>query len=187
MREEFIEFKMDFMMTIIAALIFIAFITAFLFLIMQLKNKDSNREHAQLVNRFRKLAGDHDLSFIDEEIMDNLAIGLDYEQRKLLVLKKINGSNYESTVVDLSEIGSFKKRDIYGRVYPEKYAVLNDVVQLEKIVLELEFEDQREPMHITFYDFIANAYQDIGEMKKRVKRWEALLSNLERGSERKRA
>jgi len=175
------------MMTIIAAIILIAFITAFLFLIMQLKNKDSNREHAELVRRFRKLAGDHDLSIIDEEILDNLAIGLDDEQRKFVVLRRVSRNNYESTVVDLNDVASSKKREVYGRVYPEKYAVLNDVVQLERILLELEFEDQRPPMQITFYDFIANAHQEIGEMKKRVRRWEVLLSNFERSRERKRA
>jgi len=175
------------MWTILAAFFLIAFFTAFLLLIVRLNNKDKNREHAELVNRFRQLAKDHDLCMIDEEIMDNLAIGLDDEKRKFLVLKRLSRNNYESAVVDLNEVTSSEKREVYGRVYPERYATLKDLMQLEKIVLELEFEDERKPLQISFYDFIENSDHEIGEMKKKARRWETLLFNLKRSQERKRA
>ena len=173
--------------TILVAFILIAFVAASLVMIVKLNSKDKNRERAELVNRFRKLAAHHNLTILEEEILDDLVIGLDGKERKLLVLKRINKDRYDSLLIDLFEVTASEKREIYGRVYPSKYAVLSDVMQLERVVLELRFEDDREPVEITFYDFIANSYHDIGEMKKKVKRWENLLSRLEIDEVRRRA
>ena len=175
------------MWTILVAFILIAFVVAFSVIIIKLNSKERDKERAELVGRFRQLALRHELSILEEEILHDLAIGLDYEKRKLVMVKRKNRNDYTSIVIDLDDVRSSEKREIFGRVYPEKYAVLKEVMTLEKIVLELQFEDGSEPLQISFYDFIENATHNIDAMKTKAKRWETLLARNKKNQVRKRA
>jgi len=175
------------MWTILVAFILIAIIAAFSVVIVKLNKKDSNKRRTALLNRFRQLVRENDLSITDKEFLGDLVIGLDGSKRKLLIVKRGNNDDHDSVVINLNEITSSAKREVYGRVYPEKYAVLSNVLQLERIVLEIQFEDEREPIQISFYDYIDNSYHDLSERKQKVKRWETLLRNAERVPVRKRA
>ena len=175
------------MWTIIIVFILIAIIAAFSVILLKLSSRQRKRERAALMSHFRKFAMRHDLVITDREVLENLAIGLDGERRVLLIVERGSENTYNSTVIDLHEVTAVGKKELWEKMYPNKYALVSDALRLEKIMLELKFEDGRTPLQIFFYDFIADSYYDIGEMKEKANRWETVLSNIVRVPERKRA
>ncbi len=175
------------MWTIVIVFILIAIIAAFSVILLKLSSRQRKRERAALMSHFRKFAMRHDLVITDREVLENQAIGLDGERRVLLMVQRTDGNTYDSTVIDLHDVISVEKKELLEKMYPNKYALVSDPLRLEKILLELNFEDERTPVQILFYDFIADSYYDISEMKEKANRWKTLLSNIVTVPRRKRA
>ena len=166
------------MSTIIVAAVLILVIISICLILISLNNKDRQKTTTELLTHFRTLGTENNLSFSSQEILENCIIGLDGIQRKLLILKKIDKDKYDSILLDLNEVKKCSKKNIYTRVNigTEKKEKFEN--QIDKIVLAFDFNDNRQPIHIPFFDPRTNQIFAMSELEQRAKNWETILTKL---------
>ena len=166
------------MSTVIVAAILISVIISICLILVSINNKLRQKITSQLLNHYGKLGAENNLSFSSQEILENCIIGLDGIQRKLLILTKIDEDKYDFLLLDLNEVKSCSKKKIYRRVNigTEKKEKFEN--QIDKIVLAFEFTDDRQPVHISFFEPIANHIFTMAELEQKAKNWETILSQI---------
>ena len=166
------------MSTIIVAAVLILVIISICLILISLNNKDRQKTTTELLTHFSKLGTENNLSFSSQEILHNSIIGLDGIQKKLLILKKNDEDKYDSLVLDLNDMKSCSKRKIYRSVNigTEKKEKFEN--QIDKIALAFHFIDNREPIHISFFDPVTNHIFAMQELEQKAKNWETILTKL---------
>jgi len=166
------------MSTIIVAVIVISIITGICLILVSINNKQRKKTGTELLNHFSKLATENNLSFSSQEILENCIIGLDGVQRKLLILKKIDKDGYDSILLDLNEVKTCSQKKIYTRINIGTSKKEKFENHLDKIVLEFDFIDNRQPVQILFYEPITNHLFAMSELEHKAKKWETILSQI---------
>ena len=166
------------MSTLIVAAILISIITGICLILVSMNNKHRQKTASELLNHFSKLGTENNLSFSSQEILENCIIGLDGIQRKLLILKKIDKDEYDSILLDLNEVKNCSKRNIYTRVNIGTSKKERFENHLDKIVLDFDFIDNRQPVQILFFEPITNHIFAMLELEQKAKKWETILSQI---------
>ena len=166
------------MSTLIVAAILISVITGICLILVSINNKHRQKTASELLNHFSKLGTENKLSFSSQEILENCIIGLDGIQRKLLILKKIDKDEYDSILLDLNEVKNCSKRNIYTRVNIGTSKKERFENQLDKIVLDFDFIDNKQPVQILFFEPITNHVFAMSELEQKAKKWETILSQI---------
>jgi len=166
------------MSTIIVAAIIISVIISISLILVSINNKQRKKTSTELLNHFSKLGTENNLSFSSQEILENCIIGLDGIQRKLLILKKIDKDEYDSILLDLNEVKNCSKRNIYTRVNIGTNKKERFENHLDKIVLDFDFIDNRQPVQILFFEPITNHIFAMSELEQKAKKWETILSQI---------
>jgi hypothetical protein len=175
------------MSTIIVAVIIISAITCICLVLVSMNNKHRKKTSAELLDHFSQAGTRNYLSFSSQEILENCIIGLDGIQRKLLILKRIDKDGHDSLLLDLNEVKTCAKKKILRRVNmgtDKKERFENHV---DKIVLELEFTDSRQPVQILFFEPITNHVFAMLELEQKAEKWERILSQIINNGVKKRA
>jgi hypothetical protein len=107
-----------------------------------------------------------------------VSLGWTENKRKLLILKKNDEDKYDSHVLDLNDMKSCSKKKIYRSVNigTEKKEKFEN--QIDKIALAFHFIDNREPIHISFFDPVTNHIFAMQELEQKAKNWETILTKL---------
>ena len=166
------------MSTIIVTAILISVITGICLILVSINNKHRQKTASELLNHFSKLGTENNLSFSSQEILENCIIGLDGIQRKLLILKKIDKDEYDSILLDLNEVKKCSKKNIYTRVNIGTSKKERFENHLDKIVLDFDFIDNRQPVQILFFEPITNHIFAMSELEQKAKKWETILSQI---------
>ena len=166
------------MSTLIVAAILISVITGICLILISINNKHRQKTTSELLNHFSKLGTENNLSFSSQEILENCIIGLDGIQRKLLILKKIDKDEYDSILLDLNEVKKCSKKNIYTRVNIGTSKKERFENHLDKIVLDFDFIDNRQPVQILFFEPITNHVFAMLELEQKAKKWETILSQI---------
>ena len=166
------------MSTLIVAAILISVITGICLVLVSINNKHRKKAAYELLNRFSKLGTENNLSFSSQEILENCIIGLDGIQRKLLILKEIDKNKYDSILLDLNEVKRCTKKNIYTRVNIGTTKQEKFENHLDKIVLDFDFIDNRQPVQILFFEPVRNHIFAMLELEQKAKKWEAILSQI---------
>ena len=166
------------MSTIIVAAILISVITGICLILVSINNKHRQKTASELLNHFSKLGTENKLSFSSQEILENCIIGLDGIQRKLLILKKIDQDEYDSILLDLNEVKKCSKKNIYTRVNIGTSKKERFENHLDKIVLDFDFIDNRQPVQILFFEPITNHVFAMLELEQKAKKWATILSQI---------
>ena len=166
------------MSTIIVAAILISVITGICLILVSINNKHRQKKASELLNHFSKLGTENKLSFSSQEILENCIIGLDGIQRKLLILKKIDKDENDSILLDLNEVKKCSKKNIYTRVNIGTNKKERFENHLDKIVLDFDFIDNRQPVQILFFEPITNHIFAMSELEQKAKKWETILSQI---------
>ena len=166
------------MSTIIVAAIIISVIISISLKLVSINNKQRKKTSTELLNHFSKLGTGNNLSFSSQEILENCIIGLDGIQRKLLILKKIDKDEYDSILLDLNEVKNCSKRNIYTRINIGTSKKEKFENHIEKIVLDFDFIDNRQPVQILFFEPITNHVFAMSELEQKAKKWETILSQI---------
>ena len=166
------------MSTLIVAAILISVITGICLILVSMNNKHRQKTASELLNHFSKLGTENKLSFSSQEILENCIIGLDGKQRKLLILKKIDMDEYDSILLDLNEVKKCSKKNIYTRVNIGTSKKEKFENHLDKIVLDFDFIDNRQPVQILFFKPITNHVFAMSELEQKAKKWETILSQI---------
>ena len=166
------------MSTIIVAAILISVITGICLILVSINNKHRQKKASELLNHFSKLGTENKLSFSSQEILENCIIGLDGIRRKLLILKKIDTDDYDPIFLDLNEVKKCSKKNIYTRVNIGTNKKERFENHLDKIVLDFDFIDNRQPVQILFFEPITNHIFAMSELEQKAKKWETILSQI---------
>ena len=166
------------MSTLIVAAILISIITGICLILVSMNNKHRQKTASELLNHFSKLGTENKLSFSSQEFLENCIIGLDGIQRKLLILKKIDKDEYDSILLDLNEVKKCSKKNIYTRVNIGTSKKERFENHLDKIVLDFDFIDNRQPVQISFFEPITNHVFAMLELEQKAKKWETILSQI---------
>jgi hypothetical protein len=166
------------MSAIIIAAIIISIVTCICLLLIELDKKQMRKTASELLNHFSKLGTENNLSFTSQEILETCIIGLDGIQKKLLILKKIEKDEYDSILLDLNEVKSCSKNTIYKRLNIGTTKKERFENHIDKIVLDFDFIDNRQPVQILFFENIMNNIFAMSELEQKAKKWETILSQI---------
>lgn len=166
------------MSTIIIAAILISVIISISLILVSINHNHRQRSATELLKHFSKLGTKNNLSISSQEILENCLIGLDETQRKLLVLKKIDKDRYDSLLLDLNEVKSCSKKKIYRTVNIATGKKEEFKNQFDKIVIAFDFKDNRQPVHVVFFEAMINHILAMQELEQKAKNWETTLAKI---------
>ena len=166
------------MSTFIVAAILIAVIVSICLILVSINNKHRQKTTAALVTQFSKLGTENNLSFSSQEILENCIIGLDGIKRKLLILNKIDKDKYEPILLNLDEVKSCSKKKVYRSVNIGTRKKEKFENQIDKIVLAFDFIDNRQPVHVLFFEPFTNHILTMSDLEQKAKNWETILSQI---------
>src|SRR5436190_7271646 len=166
------------MSTVIVAILLISIIVSISLFLVSVNNRHAQKTTTALLTLFSKLGTENNLSFTSQEILENCIIGLDGIKRKLLILNKIDTNKYESILLDLNEVKNCFKRKIYRSVNIGTRKKEKFETKLDKIVLAFDFIDNRQPVHVLFFDPSNNHILTMLDLEQKANNWEAMLLRL---------
>ena len=164
------------MTTIMVAVILICIITAICVFLVLINNRDKRRRAVQLLDRFKRWEKEHQLLCTEEGVFENYLIGLDEEKRKLLIVKATASKEFTSDVIDIDDLKGCSVRKEFNKPDGENFKRLGSDRHLDRIILECEYQDKRQPLEIIFYEPAINYPYEIAELKQKAKHWEIVIS-----------
>jgi len=143
--------------------------------LVSINNNQRKKKTLELATRFNELGEKNYLSFTHKEVIENFIIGLDQLRMKLFALRKA-GDRYDFQVIDLKEIRSCSKKKIYKSINMGTVKKENYENYIDKIVLQFDFLDNRDPVQIAFYES-NGSLSDIPELERKVTNWITILTD----------
>ena len=162
------------MASILIAGAIIAFLVIICVVLVSINNNQRYKMAMELATRFDEFGERHNLSFSDKEILENFTIGLDELRKKLIVVRNA-GNEYDRQVVDLKEVKSCSRKRIYKRVDMGTSKTPRYESHIDKIVLEFDYIDKREPLSISFYEALEDHLLPMIELEQKAESWEIIL------------
>lgn len=160
---------------IIISAILITVVVIICLVLVSINNKHRQKAADELISRFHKLAEENSLNLSDRELLENFIISMDREHLKVLFFKR-QGDIYDSLIIDLKEVKNCSKEKIYKSVNmgTGKKEMLE--THVDKIVLEFNFIDKREPVQISFYESERDHSLEMRDLEEKAMDWEAMLT-----------
>lgn len=136
----------------------------------------------QIFNRISELGIMNNLRFSSQELLQNAVIALDGMQGKLLVINGIAKDKYDEALIDLDDLKSCSLKKEYGsiRVGDLKKRKLEQL--LNRISLHFEFNNNKEPVEVPFYEHSGSDNLHVSEMESKARHWGIILSKMLRNS-----
>lgn len=119
----------------------------------------------------------HNLTFSTQELPGNKLIGLDWRNRKLMIIERGNFLN-KTYQVDLEEVTNLTVKKVYQNIHNGELKHRNIDDFLESIALTLEINNGQEQIALPFYDRNYNDPHDIAPMESKAKKWQEMLSKV---------
>lgn len=142
-------------------------------------NKQQKKKAADmLLSQLSKSGSEHNLSFSSQELLNGSILGLDAIRLKLLVLKQGDEDLCEWNIIDLKMVKDCSVNKIYKHFYGGNSKGKKVENYLDKIVLHVEFRDNRESSEINFYRHVSNNIYEMPELEHKAKKWESLLLQI---------
>jgi uncharacterized protein YpmB len=163
------------MSSIVIAGILILVIVLVCLVLVSINNNHRKKMAIELASRFTEMGERNNLSFTHREMMKNFIIGLDELRRKVFILRK-KDNKYDFQVIDLREAKSCSKKRLYnsinmGTIEKERYEK-----HIDKIVLELNYTDNRVPIQICFFEANVNHLLEMSELEQKAEGWATILT-----------
>ncbi len=150
-------------------------LTAGLLLLHYFHKRKRREGMNDLVCRFSNLGTKYNLRFTGQVLLKNYMMGLDGQNRKLLLLGGIDDRTYRETLIELDNVKA---------VYYEKQFLTNDNTPGEtdpfiaKIILKFHFKENLPSVIIPFYNNEINDVLSIKKMDKKARHWQVMLKKM---------
>lgn len=165
------------MSSIIVAAIMVALIIIITLVLVIINNKDKRKSTLELFHRFKSITKATDLTYSSQEILDNLAIGIDGVQRKILAINRNEIGLYDPIIVDLNQVKSCSKRKFYRSINTGTSRKKRIEQQIDKIVLEFTLRNGQQ-LEIPFFEMLRDHIPKMRELEQKAADWEVLISNF---------
>lgn len=131
-----------------------------------------------LFQRLRQLGIDHNISFTGQELLKDCIIGFAGMHRKVLVLKQLNDTAFQSFVIDLNEVKRCTVRKQYGAIRTGELKAKKLDHYLEEMVLHFELKNGKPPVEVLFYKHPGNYVGEIAELEQKARYWSTILTKM---------
>ena len=166
------------MSTIIVAAVLTAIIAAITYTLVRIDQKQKQKAMNILLQQFSELGSKHGLSFSAQEILKNVVFGLDGIHRKILLLRRENGSAPQSLVIDLNDVTACSVRKYYGTIAGGALQGRGLEQYLQKLTLRFTLSRNLQPVEVTFFNHFEDNFSDIPFLQEKAGHWEAILSKM---------
>ena len=131
----------------------------------------------ELTTLISKIGSDNNLELSRKDVMKNVAIGLDEDQKKLLILQQTNNKN-NCLIINLDQVQTCLVKKTYKNINANdlRNGILDEY--LESITLHLEFSHNKQPVEVNFYNHAVHNIFEASELERKAKDWEIVLSKI---------
>ncbi|HVZ95923.1 MAG TPA: hypothetical protein VG847_03550 [Chitinophagaceae bacterium] len=165
------------MSTLLIATALIAVVAGICLLLISINNKQKRNAMNTFLNRLSQAGSSNNLSFSGQELLKDIAIGLDGLRRELLVLTRFKNGDYFDFTIDINNVQSCSVKKIYGFIKAGDLKNNRLEKHLEEIVLHLELYHAGST-DIPFYNHIDNRPGEAIDLENKARRWESMLNKL---------
>jgi len=138
----------------------------------------------QLLKKISEVGSENGLTFSSHEILKQSIIGADGIHRKIVVIKKSNlNAWWLFNRPARSKNCSVKK--VYGSIKAGELTGKNLEQHLHQIFLHFEFNNNKQPIDVSFYNHTENSIYQLEEMELKAKHWEIILTKMLKGPSKK--
>ena len=166
------------MSTLIVAAILIAIIVIISMLLVSIANHQKKKKMNQLLKHFSRLGTSNNMSFSSHEITGHRIIGLDGINKKLLILTDNNHSGSENFIIDLEEVKNCTVKKYYGNIGAGALVNAKLETYLEKITLHFQFNNDKEPVDVSFYDHFHDEIYQVKYLEHKADHWKQILTKM---------
>lgn len=166
------------MITAIYISCLVALLVAPIPLIAWWSRRQKQRAADKLRQRFLAFGVQHRLNFSSQELLSDCMIGIDGQQRKLLVVENYDNDVFRSVLIDLHDIRSCE----VIHQYPANRTASRSL-KPSSILLQLALAS-RQPVEITFYGEVRDRGGKWQLLDTKARQWEILLSKMQMQSAR---
>ncbi len=134
------------------------------------------KESIELAVLLNKIGSDNNLSFSKQDVMKNLALGLDEEQRKMLILQQACEGKNDWLIINLDHVHTCLVKKTYKKINANdlEKRILDEY--LENITLHLALSQNKQPVEINFYSPSDHNIFDVPVLERKAKDWEIVIS-----------
>ncbi|KAA9038000.1 hypothetical protein FW778_14630 [Ginsengibacter hankyongi] len=165
------------MSTLLIAAVLIAAIIAIVVFLISIDKKQKQNAMNTFFNCLSKTGSLNKLNFTSQEFLNNIAIGLDAPQRKLLILTRVDRDVYRDRIINLDHVQCCSVKKNYDYINAGDLKTNRLEKHLEEIVLHMNLYDGSSA-DIPFYSHINDHISRVIETEEKAKRWEAIISSL---------
>jgi len=119
----------------------------------------------------------HDTCFSKHVIFGKLSLSLDIIKRRLMVSGIVNRIR-QSFQIPLTKTKLISVKKTYKNIYAGQLKKRKLEEFLDTIYLQVEFQDERQTIHIPVFDRASDDLNDLPETEKKLLYWQDLLSEL---------
>jgi hypothetical protein len=161
------------MSTLLMALLILAITIILPCIFIARHRKNLKKEARGNFHRFSTAGTERQLSFSRQEIVQNKIIGFDGIQQVLMIAELDN--NYDIICIAVKELAACSMDKVF-------YTVGETAIDKEKVLKEIKlvfhFHDNREPVHVLFYNNHNDSIYLMADMETKAKEWQAAISRL---------
>ena len=165
------------MSTLLIAAVLIAAIIAIVVFLISIDRKQKRNAMNTFFNCLSETGSLNKLNFTSQEFLNNIAIGLDAPQRRLLILTRVDHDIYRDRIINLDHVQCCAVKKNYGYINTGDLKANKLEKQLQEIVLHMNLYDGSSA-DISFYNHINDPISRVIETEEKAKRWEAVISPL---------
>jgi len=155
------------------AVVMVLVIAAISLILVRISNHHRKIKTQKMMHHFSQLGTSNALAFTSQEILQDVVIGLDGINRKLLILHNQHES-FEWKVVDLAQVHNCSVKKVYLTSGPAHAREAH----LDRLVLAIELKQGGGIMEVPFFTHSKNHIYQLAEMEQKAKYWVAVLSKL---------
>ena len=165
------------MHTIIIAIIIVAVVGLFIWVLVSIHNRETGKTAADLLRRFDEAAQKVNLRVSKKEVLGNVIIGLDDVYKELIIFKK-REDEYHSLVINLNDVKGCSKRKVYHSIDMDGGRKGKYESHVGEILLSLDIPHQPEQENIAFYDSRVYGLRDLEEAERKANEWETTIRKI---------
>lgn len=175
------------MSTLIIIALVVGTILLVCWLFIAIERKRKRKEQHQLMHQLSEAGSANSLSFSSQEILRRNIIGVDGLHRKLLVVTVMDDGRCDGVVIHLDQVKNCCVKKHYGPINADDMHLKRLEDHLQRVVLQFELNTGEPPIAVTFYDQADNPVHECGELERRARDWETILSKMLKAPAQKRA
>jgi hypothetical protein len=164
------------MSTFITAAIVILSTIGLTLLFIFINKRNNSKRNKALIHFFNQAGTDYGLAFSSQEVLKNKIIGLDGLHQTLSVYDFLH--SHDIIHIPLSAVNSCMLKKKYETIQFGNESANDTEQQLRSINLEFTFNNNRDPVSVSFYDSSINTIYEMAELEEKTKNWETILCKI---------